>query len=73
VAVGTAPDSAATAFDKLDSDLRDAIDQTRAAFTSKVTAAGNALNGVVVVVAVLAVLTAAGAGAGIWRRLRDYR
>jgi hypothetical protein len=73
VAIGTAPDSAATAFDKLDNDLRDAIDQTRTAFTAKVTAAGNALNGVVAVVAVLAVLTAAAAGAGIWRRLRDYR
>jgi hypothetical protein len=73
VAIGTAPDSAATAFDKLDNDLRDAIDQTRTAFTAKVTAAGNALNAVVAVVAVLAVLTAAAAGAGIWRRLRDYR
>ena len=73
VAIGTGSDSAATAFDKLDSDLRDAIDQTRAAFTAKVTNAGGTLNGVVEVVAVLAVLTAAGAGAGIWRRLRDYR
>lgn len=73
VAIGTGTDSAATAFDKLDGDLRDAIDQTRAAFNQKVADAGGALNGVVVVVAVLSVLTAAGAGAGIWRRLRDYR
>jgi hypothetical protein len=73
VAIGAASDSAATAFDKLDGDLRDAIDQTRASFNNKVTAAGGTLGGVVAVVAVLAVLTAAGAGAGIWRRLRDYR
>lgn len=73
VAVGTGQDSAATAFDKLDGELRDAIDQTRATFTRKVTDAGATLDGLVVVVAALALLTAAAAGFGIWRRLRDYR
>jgi hypothetical protein len=73
LAVGTDPASAATAFDKLDTALRDAIEQTRTTFGSKVTQASGTLAGVVAGVAVLALLTAAGAGAGIWRRLRDYR
>nr|WP_042181070.1 hypothetical protein [Kibdelosporangium sp. MJ126-NF4]CEL14787.1 putative secreted protein [Kibdelosporangium sp. MJ126-NF4]CTQ96584.1 putative secreted protein [Kibdelosporangium sp. MJ126-NF4] len=67
------PEGTATAFDKLDTDLREAIDRTRAAFTARVQDADNALGGTVVVVSLLAVVVAAGATAGLWQRLKEYR
>jgi hypothetical protein len=73
LAIDPAPQGAATAFDKLDGDLRTAIDRTRAAFGTKVSDASGSLAGTVAAVIVLAVLVAAGSAAGIWRRLKDYR
>lgn len=72
-AIGNDPRSAGSAFDRLDASLRDAIERTRAAFAEKVTGASGALTGTVVVVAVMAAVTAVAATTGIWRRLRDYR
>ncbi|HVW44924.1 MAG TPA: hypothetical protein VHC18_26605 [Amycolatopsis sp.] len=73
LAVEQVPQGAAPAFDKLDADLRDAIDRTRATFGEKVSDASGALSGTVAAVIVLAVVMAAGSAAGIWRRLKDYR
>jgi hypothetical protein len=73
LALDPGPQGAATAFDKLDGDLRTAIDRTRAAFGAEVSDAGGSLAGTVAAVIVLAVLVAAGSAAGIWRRLKDYR
>ena len=73
LAVEQIPEGAAPAFDKLDADLRDAIERTRATFGDKVSDASGALAGTVAAVIVLAVVTAAGSAAGIWRRLKDYR
>lgn len=76
-AVQRATDSGATGaagiFDRLDSDLRGAIDRTRDAFGAEVNDASRSLAGAMAAVTVLAVLAAAGAAAGIWRRLKDYR
>ena len=73
LAIEQVPNGAAPAFDKVDADLRDALDRTRATFGAKVSDASGALSGTVVAVVVLAVIVAAGSAAGIWRRLRDYR
>lgn len=76
-AVQRATDAGATGaagiFDRLDSDLRGAIDRTRDAFGAEVNDASRSLAGAMAAVTVLAVLAAAGAAAGIWRRLKDYR
>lgn len=69
----TGQNGAAGAFDRLDADLRAAIDSTRATFGAKLTDASDALAGAVAAVSVLAIVVAAGAAAGIWRRLKDYR
>lgn len=71
--IGSAPDSAASAFDRLDADLRDAIDATRQSFDNEVAEARDAIGGTVAAVILLAVVTAAGAAAGIWQRLKEYR
>jgi hypothetical protein len=76
-AVQRATDAGATGaagiFDRLDGDLRDAIDRTRDTFGTEVNAASRGLAGAMAAVTVLAVLAAAGSAAGIWRRLKDYR
>ncbi|GHF67183.1 hypothetical protein FHX82_003740 [Amycolatopsis bartoniae] len=72
-ATDTGPAGAAGLFDRLDRDLQTAIDHTRATFGEEVTDASRALAGTLAAVTVLAVVTAAGAAAGIWRRLKDYR
>jgi hypothetical protein len=64
---------AAVAFDNLDSDLVTAISGARAAFTGSVATARGALTGTVYVVALLALLAAASAVAGLWQRLKEYR
>ena len=69
----TSAQGAGTAFDNLDKDLRDAINQTRSAFDRAVAGANSALTGTIVGVAVLALVVAGGSAAGIWRRLKDYR
>ncbi|HJQ45568.1 MAG TPA: hypothetical protein VJ870_04465 [Amycolatopsis sp.] len=73
LAVEQVPGGAAPAFDKVDADLRDATDRTRATFGEKITDASGALSGTVAAVIVFAVAVAAGSAAGIWRRLKDYR
>jgi hypothetical protein len=73
VAIAPVPDGAVTAFDKLDVDLREAIDRTRSAFGAQINDASGAFGGTVVVVALLAIIVAAGSAAGIWQRLKEYR
>jgi hypothetical protein len=73
VAIDSAPDSASTAFDKLDTSLRDAIDRTRSSFNTQISAASGALGGTVFGVSLLAIIVAAGATSGIWQRLKEYR
>ncbi|WP_245614226.1 hypothetical protein [Actinokineospora inagensis] len=73
VAIGDAPDSAASAFAKLDKNLIAALDAGRAEFFTQTTKAGNALTGLVLGIAVLAVVAAAGITVGIRERLREYR
>ncbi|MET0235549.1 MAG: hypothetical protein ABW224_12970 [Kibdelosporangium sp.] len=73
LAIGSVPEGAGTAFDKVDTDLREAIDYTRSSFNAHVTDAGGALGGTVVIVSLLAVVVAAGAAAGLWQRLKEYR
>jgi hypothetical protein len=73
LAIDPIPDGAGTAFDKLDVDLREAIDRTRSAFDAQVDNASGALGGTVFGVALLAIIVAAGSTAGIWQRLKEYR
>lgn len=76
-AVGLAIDpgeaGAAEKFDAVDNALREAIASTTTAFDDEVSQASNALTGTVIGVIVLALLAAAGAAAGIWQRLKEYR
>jgi hypothetical protein len=60
-------------FDSVDSNLRHAIDHEQAQFKQAATDGRNAMAGLPVGAAVLAVLGAAGAVAGIGRRLSEYR
>ncbi|ALG07935.1 hypothetical protein [Kibdelosporangium phytohabitans] len=73
LAIAAVPEGTAAAFDKLDTDLRGAIDLTRAAFNARIRDANDALGGTVVVVSLLALVVAAGATAGLWQRLKEYR
>jgi hypothetical protein len=73
LAIGPGDDGATAAFDAVDDSLRDAIAATTATFEDEVSQAGNALTGTVIGVILLALLMAAGAVAGIWQRLKEYR
>ncbi len=73
VAIGDAPDSAATAFGKLDKNLITALTAGREEFFTQTSRAGQALTGLVPGVAVLALVAAAGITLGIRERLREYR
>ncbi|MFC0112911.1 hypothetical protein [Kibdelosporangium aridum] len=73
LAIAPVPESSGTAVDNLDTDLREAIDRTRATFNARVADASDALGGTVVVVSLLAIVVAVGATAGIWQRLKEYR
>jgi hypothetical protein len=73
LAIDPVPEGAGTAFDKLDADLRKAIDRTRSAFDAQVDNASAALGGTVFGVALLAFVVAVGSTAGIWQRLKEYR
>ncbi|MEV4314603.1 hypothetical protein [Actinocrispum sp. NPDC049592] len=73
LAIDPTPEGAGTAFDQLDGNLQKAIDQTRQSFTARIRDASDALGGTVVAVVLLAVVVAAGAAAGIWQRLKEYR
>ncbi|TQM45278.1 hypothetical protein [Pseudonocardia cypriaca] len=72
-ATGADPGGSGAAFDRLGAVLGDAIDAERAAFREQADAAAAALNGLAAGPAVLAVLAAAAATAGIARRVEEYR
>ncbi len=71
--IGTAPNGAADAFDRVDKSTAQAISTTNDAIERYASDGGNALIGAVWAVIVLALLSAVGAVAGIWQRLKEYR
>jgi hypothetical protein len=73
LAIGPADDGATAAFDRVDTNLREAITDTTATFEDEVSQASNALTGTVIGVILLALVMAAGAVGGIWQRLKEYR
>ncbi|CRK60349.1 secreted protein [Alloactinosynnema sp. L-07] len=73
MAIGGAPDSAATAFGKLDKNMITALNAGREEFFIQTKRGGQALTGLVPGVAILALLAAAGVALGIRERLREYR
>ncbi|MGI5128596.1 hypothetical protein ACQEVB_17430 [Pseudonocardia sp. CA-107938] len=72
-AIGTDPASSGTRFDRLDAALTQAVDAERAAFASAARTAETALFGLAGGPAVLALVAAAGAVAGLGRRIGEYR
>jgi hypothetical protein len=73
LAIAPVQEGAGTAFDKVDTDLREAIDHTRSSFNTHVSEAGGALGGTVFIVSLLAIVVAVGAASGLWQRLKEYR
>jgi hypothetical protein len=72
-ATGANPDGSGPAFDRLGAVLGDTIDAERAAFRADADAAAAALTGIAAGPAVLALVAAAAAAVGIWRRVEEYR
>ena len=72
-AIGSEPDSGATAFAKLDANLLKALNLGRQEFLTQTVHAQRALTGLVPGIVVLALLAAAGIAIGITQRLREYR
>jgi hypothetical protein len=72
-ATGADPSGSGAAFDRLGAVLGDAIDAERAAFRTQADAAAAAVTGLAFGPAVLALVAAAAAAAGIARRLEEYR
>jgi hypothetical protein len=64
--------SAGSAFGRLEGELAQAFTLTEQAFNAEARSARNALTGLAGGVAALAVIAAAGAGWGVWQRLREY-
>ncbi|WP_436492709.1 hypothetical protein [Actinokineospora sp. HUAS TT18] len=73
MAIGNAPESAATAFGKLDKNMITALNAGREEFFIQTKRGSQALTALVPGVAVLALLAAAGIALGIRERLREYR
>ena len=73
LAIDPGDEGAATRFDAVDNELRQAIASTEATFEDEVSQASNALTGTVIGVIVLALVAAAGSATGIWQRLKEYR
>ncbi|MBP2330964.1 hypothetical protein JOF56_011349 [Kibdelosporangium banguiense] len=73
LAIAPVQEGAGTAFDKVDTDLREAIDHTRSSFNTHVAEASSGLGGTVVVVSLLAIVVAVGSAVGLWQRLKEYR
>jgi hypothetical protein len=73
LATGDAPDSAATAFAKLDANLLKALTLGRQEFLNQTLTAQKSLTALVPGIVVLALLAAAGIAIGITQRLREYR
>ncbi|GAA1709928.1 hypothetical protein GCM10009765_68990 [Fodinicola feengrottensis] len=71
--IGSGTDSAATAFDRLDGELGDAIVRTRGSFGAEVSDGQGAMSGVAVGASLLALIAAAGSAYGSWQRLKEYR
>jgi hypothetical protein len=72
-AIGPEPDSGATAFGKLDTNMLNALRLGRQEFLTQTVHAQRALTGLVPGIVVLALLAAAGIAVGITQRLREYR
>ncbi len=72
-AVGSGATSSGTTFDELDAALAEAVDAERVAFTDAARSASGALFGLAGGPAVLALVAAAGAVAGLGRRIGEYR
>ena len=72
-ATGANPDGSGAAFDRLGTVLGETIDAERAAFRAEADAAVGALGGIAAGPAVLALLAAAAAAVGVWRRVEEYR
>ncbi|MFC5234328.1 hypothetical protein [Pseudonocardia zijingensis] len=70
---GAGPGGSGVAFDRLGAALGEAIDAERAAFRAEADAAGAAFTGLAAGPAVLALVAAAGAAAGIAQRVEEYR
>lgn len=60
-------------FTTVDDELGSAVDDVRHDVTAEITAARSAMTAMTSGVAILSVLTALAAGAGVWQRLREYR
>jgi hypothetical protein len=73
MAIGLDDKGAATAFNKLDGNLDDAIQAGREKFVKATSTAQNVLLGIVPGVALLALIAAGGSMMGIRQRLREYR
>ena len=73
LAIGNGPDSAATTFNRLQSDLGQAITADQAVFTSNAADGKDAFSGLDIGIIVLAVIMAAGCAWGLSRRLVEYR
>ncbi|WP_197321963.1 hypothetical protein [Saccharomonospora sp. NB11] len=67
------PNSPATAFNLVDSELATAIDSARTAFAEDTSAGANALTLLAPAYALLSIIAALGATLGIRERLREYR
>lgn len=72
-AVGDQPDSAATAFVRLNAALADAVTHERKAFTEDIDRARNWLRGLAIGTGVLALAAAVGVALGVRQRLEEYR
>jgi tetrahydromethanopterin S-methyltransferase subunit G len=73
LAIGPQDNGATARFDQVDKELSQAIARTTQRFNDEVSQAGNAVTGTVIGIILLAVVMAAGAVAGIWQRLKEYR
>jgi hypothetical protein len=73
LAIGTGPDSSATVFGRLSTDLSDAIAADQATFTANAPAGKTAFDTLEIAVIVLALIMAAGSSWGMSRRIAEYR
>ena len=71
--VGTEASSTATIANRLDKQLAEAIEHNSEVFRQEVRGAGGSLSGADIGIGLLAALLVIGAGAGIQRRLAEYR
>jgi hypothetical protein len=72
IAIGPEETSAGSAFSRLDQDLAEAITNSQGNFLTAATQARGALAVLPLGVLVLMVVTVAGVGVGLWRRIAEY-